>query len=167
MTYSNGVRIRILKESICKGVDMSKGNLQWWRSTPGQTQGDSNCWQGALYSLGGRAAAAGKNSWKGASGGGGSRGPSSVQQKGRRPVSPASCQCCPVAEPSWKPEGREGREGRIRKANRVCPAPCSNLEQRKAFEFLGLCLVLDHFTYYFINSSNLKNRIPLGFLAVL
>ena len=39
MTYSNEVWIRILKESICKCVDMNKGNLQWWRSAPGQTQG--------------------------------------------------------------------------------------------------------------------------------
>ena len=75
--------------------------------------------------------------------------PSSRKGDGLSLPPPASAsQCLPVPEPSRKPESKEGQGGKIRKANGDHPGPCSNLEQRKATEFLGPCLVLGHFTSY-------------------
>lgn len=112
MIYTNGVVRRVLKERICKSVDMSKGNLQWWRIIQGQTQQDSEGWQGALYRLGERAAAAGKDSWKGASGRGGSWGASWVQQKGNPLSLPPPASAAQWLSPAGRHRAEKGEKGR-------------------------------------------------------
>lgn len=112
MIYTNGIVRRVLKESICKIVDMSTGNLQSWRIIQGQTQQDSEGWQGALYRLGERAAAAGKGSWKGASDRGDSWGASWVQQKGNPLSLPPPASAAQWLSPAGRHRAEKGEKGR-------------------------------------------------------
>ena len=151
MIYSNGVLRRVLKERVWKGVDMSKRNdgeaqqgrprweqqelaastLQTWRESCRKGQLPRSPWQR-------------RQPWP-------TLHPAERETASLSrllPVPPSASQCLPVPEPSRKPESKEGQGGKIRKANGDHPGPCSNLEQRKATEFLGPCLVLGHFTSY-------------------